>query len=125
MRSPRSTHTVAVGLALAALAPATALASDDLRSPDARDAATASTAASVDLRTPDAHDAADGRSAAGSPSVLVVRMSQPSASAGSGIDWGDMAVGAGGAVLVLALTAGGTLAVQRRRHVSATAPAAV
>ena len=44
MCSPRSTHTVALGLVLAALAPATALASNDLRSPDARDAATTSTA---------------------------------------------------------------------------------
>jgi hypothetical protein len=140
MCSPRSTHTVALGLVVAALAPATALASNDLRSPDARDAAAASTAQSrylwgalqpstaaaapVDLRTPDSRDAAAGRSAAGSPSVLVVRM-PPHQSAGGGIDWGDAVIGAGGAVAVLALTAGGTLALQRRRHVSsARRPAA-
>ena len=79
MCSPRSTQAIALGLVLGALAPATALASSDLRSPDARDAATASTAQSrylwgalepstaaapVDLRSPDARDAAAGRSAA-------------------------------------------------------------
>jgi hypothetical protein len=46
-------------------------------------------------------------------------------SAGGGIDWGDAVIGAGGAVAVLALTAGGALALQRRRHVtSARTPAA-
>jgi hypothetical protein len=42
------------------------------------------------------------------------------------VDWGDAVIGAGGAVAVLALTAGGTLALQRRRHVASTrtAPAA-
>lgn len=139
MCTPRSTHAIALGLALAALAPATALASSDLRSPDARDAATASAAQSrylwgalepstaaapVDLRTPDARDAAAGRSAAGSPSVLVVKVPQHQ-SAGGGLDWGDAGIGAGGAVAVLALAAGGTLAVQRRRHVvSARTPMA-
>jgi hypothetical protein len=72
MCSPRSTHAIALGLVLAALAPATALASNDLRSPD-----------------------------------------------------GDAVIGTGGAVAVLALSAGGALAVQRRRHVaSARTPAA-
>jgi hypothetical protein len=41
------------------------------------------------------------------------------------MDWGETLIGAGGAVAVLALTAGGTLALQRRRHVaSARTPAA-
>jgi len=124
MRSPRSTRAVALGLVLAALAPATALASDDLRSPDARDPFVAPAAATPDLRSPDARDAAAGRSAAGSPSVFVVRVPQHRAAAG-GMDWGDAVIGAGGAVAVLALTAGGALAVQRRRHVgSARTPAA-
>jgi uncharacterized iron-regulated membrane protein len=139
MCSPRSTQTIALGLVLAALAPATALASNDLRSPDARDAATASTAqsrylwgalepstpaaATPDLRSPDARDAAAGRSAAGSPSVLVVRVSQHRSAAG-GMDWGDAVIGAGGAVAILALTGGATLALQRRRHLTSTrAPA--
>jgi hypothetical protein len=140
MCAPRSTQAIALGLVLAALAPATALASNDLRSPDARDAATASTAQSrylwgalesstpaaepVDLRTPDSRDAAAGRSAAGSPSVLVVRIPQHR-SAPDGMDWGDAVIGAGGAVAVLVLTGGATLALQRRRHAtSARTPAA-
>jgi hypothetical protein len=140
MCSPRSTHAIALGLVLAALAPGTALASNDLRSPDARDAATASTAQSrylwgalepstsaaapVDLRTPDSRDAAAGRSAAGSPSVLVVRVPQHRSAAG-GMDWGDAVIGAGGAVAVLVLSGGATLVLRRRRHASsAPTPAA-
>jgi hypothetical protein len=114
MRPPRSTHAVTLGLVLAALAPATAMAGQDLRSPDARDPFTAP-ASATDLRAPDTRDAADGRSASGSPSVLVVRLGQHR-SASSGMDWGDAGIGAGGALVVLAL-AGGTVAVQRRRHV--------
>ena len=117
MCSPRSTHAIALGLVLAALAPATALASNDLRSPDARDPFVAPAATTADLRSPDARDAAAGRSAAGSPSVLVVRIPQHR-SAGGGMDWGDAVIGAGGAVVVLGLTAGGMLALQRRRHVA-------
>ena len=124
MRSPRSTHAIALGLVLAALAPATAIAGEDLRSPDARDPFVTPAAATPDLRSPDARDAAAGRSAAGSPSVLVVRVPQHRSAAG-GMDWGDAVIGAGSAVAVLALTAGGALAVQRRRHVgSARTPAA-
>ncbi|MGZ6673262.1 MAG: hypothetical protein ACXVFM_13010 [Solirubrobacteraceae bacterium] len=125
MCSPRSTHAVALGLVLAALAPATALAGNELRSPDARDPFVAPATTTPDLRSPDARDAAAGRSAAGSPSVLVVKIPQHR-TAGAGMDWGDAVIGAGGAVAVLALTAGGTLALQRRRHVaSARTPAAV
>jgi hypothetical protein len=124
MCSPRSTQAIALGLVLAALAPPTALARSDLRSPDARDPFLAPAATTPDLRSPDARDAAAGRSAAGSPSVLVVRIPQHR-SAGGGIDWGDAGIGAGGAVAVVALAAGGTLALQRRRHVtSARTPAA-
>jgi hypothetical protein len=123
MCAPRSTQAIAVGLVLAALAPATALASSDLRSPDARDPFVAPATATADLRSPDARDAAAGRSAAGSPSVLVVRVPQYR-STGGGMDWGDAVIGAGGAVAVLALTAGGTLALQRRRHATSARTAA-
>jgi hypothetical protein len=124
MCAPRSTQAIALGLVLAALAPATALASNDLRSPDARDPFVAPATAAADLRSPDARDAAAGRSAAGSPSVLVVRIPQHR-SAPDGMDWGDAVIGAGGAVAVLVLTGGATLALQRRRHAtSARTPAA-
>lgn len=124
MCAPRSTQAIALSLVLAALAPATALASNDLRSPDARDPFVAPATAAADLRSPDARDAAAGRSAAGSPSVLVVRIPQHR-SAPDGMDWGDAVIGAGGAVAVLVLTGGATLALQRRRHAtSARTPAA-
>jgi hypothetical protein len=103
---------------LAALAPATAVASQDLRSPDARDPFTGP-AAPVDLRAPDSRDAAEGRSAANAPSVMVVRMPQRTHASG-GTDWSDVGLGASGALIVLALSAGGAVAVQRRRHVSSS-----
>jgi hypothetical protein len=115
MCSPRSSRAAALGLVLAALVPATAAANQDLRSPDARDPFT-SAAAPVDLRAPDSRDAAEGRSAANAPSVMVVRMPQRTHATG-GMDWGDVGIGASGALIVLTLTAGGAVAVQRRRHV--------
>jgi hypothetical protein len=117
MCSPRSSRAAALGLVLAALAPATAVASQDLRSPDARDPFTA--AARVDLRVPDSRDAAEGRSAANAPSVMVVRMPS-STHASAGTDWGDVGLGASGALIVLALSTGGVIAVQRRRHLGST-----
>jgi hypothetical protein len=118
MRTPRSTHAVTVGLVIAALAPATAMAGQDLRSPDARDAAT-SAAPAVDLRAPDSRDAADGRGASKSPSVMVVKVPAAPHSSG-GLDWGDAGIGASGALIVLALSTGGAVAVRRRRHVRST-----
>jgi hypothetical protein len=117
MCSPRSSRAAALGLVLAALVPATAVASQDLRSPDARDTFT-SAAALVDQRTPDSRDAAEGRSAADSPSVMVVRMPQRS-HASSGMDWGDAGIGASAALIVVTVTAGATVA-QRRRHIRST-----
>ena len=118
MCSPRSSRAAALGLVLAALAPATAVAGQDLRSPDARDPFTAATAR-VDLRAPDSRDAAEGRSAANAPSVMVVRMPS-STHASAGTDWGDVGLGASGALIVLALSTGGVIAVQRRRHLGST-----
>jgi hypothetical protein len=117
MCKPRSSHAVALGLVLAALTPALtpagALADQDLRSPDARDLSTPA-ASQPDLRSPDAADAADGRGAAQSPSVMVVRLPGTS-HAGGGMDWGDAGIGAGGALIVLALGAGGAVTCGRPR----------
>ena len=118
MCSPRSSRAAALGLVLAALAPATAAAGQDLRSPDARDPFTP-TKARVDLRAPDSRDLAQGRSAADAPSVMVVRMPQRTHATG-GTDWSDVGLGASGALVMLALSAGGAVAVQRRRHVRST-----
>jgi len=121
MSKPRSSHAIALGLVLAAMTPAGALAGQDLRSPDARDLS-APAAVQSDLRSPDAADAADGRGAAQAPSVMVVRLPGQSHASG-GMDWGDAGIGAGGALAVLALSAGAAVAVQRRRHVRPTATA--
>jgi hypothetical protein len=122
MCSPRSSRAAALGLVLAALAPATAFANQDLRSPDASVPFTAP-AARVDLRAPDTRDAAAGRSAAHSPSVVVVRMPQRTHGTGR-TDWSDVGLGAGGALVMFALSTAGALAVQRGRRVRAKRTAA-
>jgi hypothetical protein len=118
MHVPRSTLAISVGLALAALAPATAIADQDLRSPDARDAA-ARVSTPTDLRSPDARDAAQGRSAAQAPTVMVVRMPQGTRS--NGLDWGDAGIGAGGVIALVALGSGASVLVRRRRGVGPVA----
>jgi hypothetical protein len=118
MCSPRSSRAAALGLVLAALAPVTAVAGQDLRSPDAREPFTAP-AANVDLRAPDTRDVADGRTAPKSPSVMVVRMPQRTHGSGT-TDWSDVGLGAGGALIIFALSTGGALGVHRRRRVRAS-----
>jgi hypothetical protein len=131
MCSPRSSRAAALGLVLAALVPATAVANQDLRSPDARDQPTATTAQSqylwgaleppaaatapVDLRAPDSRDVAEHHSAGKAPSPMIVRMPQRTHESG-GTDWGDVGLGASGALIILTLSAGGAVAVQRRRQ---------
>jgi hypothetical protein len=87
----------------------------DLRSPDARDVAagrtigTAAAPIGQDLRSPDARDAAAGRSTADiAAPVLEVT------SAG-GFDWGDAAIGAGGATGLLAISLAGAMTLRRRQ----------
>jgi hypothetical protein len=137
MHVPRSTQAIVVGLAVAALAPATALADQDLRSPDARDAAVRASApvdlrspdardaaarfdaTPTDLRAPDTRDAAQGRGPAQAPTVMVVRMPQSVHS--DGLDWGDAGIGAGGVIALVALGSGAAVVVRRRRHVGPVA----
>lgn len=73
MNQSRMARSAALALALCALAAPTAGAQQDLRSPDARDAALAAEAQrgqpSQDLRSPDARDAADGRGTFNAPEV--------------------------------------------------------
>ena len=123
MSKPRSSHAVALGLVLAALTPAGALADQDLRSPDARDLSTPA-AIQPDLRSPDAADAADGRSAAQSPSVMVVRLPGQSHASG-GVDWGDAGIGAASLLGLIALALAGTMTIlHRRRRAGRTATVA-
>jgi hypothetical protein len=103
----------------------------DLRSPDARDAAqrdlarqtgaiaehaSGATPARQDLRSPDTRDAAAGRGTFNSPEVTVVKLAQPSPSSDSGLDWGDAGIGAAGLLGLLLLGLGGTVAVMHRRQ---------
>ena len=132
MLSTRTITTVgAIVVALAA--PAGANAQQDLRSPDARDAASgvSSTPVQQDLRSPDARDAASGvssmpvqqdlrspdaRDAASvsvRPSVPAAPVERPRVS--DGFEWGHAGIG-GAAMLALVLALGGlTLLVTRRR----------
>ena len=118
-------HTAAA-VAVAALAAPTALAADDLRSPDTRDAAAAALAAAAaqvdlrspdtqdvaaairatssnpragDLRSPDTRDRAAGRLGLGSTGAVEITVHRP-----GGFDWSDAGIGAtAGAGLVLLL----------------------
>jgi len=124
MNPHRFTRPAALGLTLAALAAPTAAAQQDLRSPDARDAARTSSLAGTtstprqDLRPPDTRDYAEGRGTFNAPEVTVVKLAQPApAPAGDGgIDWGDVGIGAGGALGLALLALGGTFAVVHRRQ---------
>ena len=119
MNRSRFTRSAALGLALAALAAPTAGAQQDLRSPDARDAAQAAEARqdqpAQDLRLPDARDAAEGRGAFNAPEVTVVKVTDPAPESG-GLDWGDAGIGAGGLLGLILLGLGSTLAVLHRRQ---------
>jgi hypothetical protein len=117
-------------LVAACAAPATAAAqSQDLRSPDARDATTGSTARYSDLRSPDARDATTGSTArysdlrspdardAGRPPVdiptPVVRVRDVPA---AGFDWGDAGIGAAGMLALSGIAAALALLVGARRR---------
>jgi hypothetical protein len=110
------TGPLAAILAVAILAaPAAASTGQDLRSPDARDAAagrTTGTAAAPtrqDLRSPDARDAAAGRTSADVVApVLEVTPARR-------FDWGDAAIGAGGATGLLAISLAGAMTLRRRQ----------
>jgi hypothetical protein len=110
-RIGRAAAVVLAGGALAV--PAAGAASQDLRSPDARDAASAAEAPQ-DLRSPDSRDAAAGLGTFSSPQIEVVRLSGPEVDSGGCFDWGDAGIGAG-TILGLILL-GGTLLAVHRRH---------
>jgi hypothetical protein len=78
-----------------------------------------------DLRSPDAVDAAAGRGTSSAPDVVVVKVKEPQAQpVADGIDWADAGIGAGAIISIsLVLFGGGLLAVQRRHARTARAPA--
>jgi hypothetical protein len=112
---------IATVAALGALAVPTAQA-QDLRSPDAQDAAAAH---AVDLRSPDARDAAVapdksavaklGDTASGSLNAIG-QQANPTASDSNGFDWGSAGIGAAVALAALALAGGAALMVRHRPH---------
>jgi hypothetical protein len=90
------TRTAGLAVAVAALAAPSALA-----------------ATHQDLRSPDAIDAAAGRGTSTAPQITVVQVPGP-ASPSRGIDWADTGIGAGGVLGVVLLAGGGTALLVRR-----------
>jgi hypothetical protein len=104
---------VAGVLSACAFAVPAASAQQDFSSPDARDARPIShpPIAAVDVRSPDAKDAAANASLRSYRAPIVVEMRSS-----SGFDWGDAGIGAGGMLALVAIAAGGTFVVTRRRQ---------
>ena len=115
-RHHRDSRTAALALALAAFAAPTAAAQQDLRSPDARDAARAAVS-TQDLRSPDARDAAIRPFAHTVIADHGNRAPAPAAApASDSVDWTVLggllalvAIGCAGAVVVLRRKTGGHL----------------
>jgi len=150
MNRHRFARTAALGLALAALAAPTASAKtvdlrsqagtsslagttsaaprQDLRSPDARDAALAAHArqpqSRQDLRSPDTRDYAAGRGTFTAPEVTVVKVTEPSPPS-AGLDWGDAGIGAGSMLGLILLALGSSLAVVHRKQAAAAGQPAI
>jgi hypothetical protein len=68
----------------------------------------------VDLRTPDARDHGEGRGTFDAPEVTIVKVADP-APTGSGFDWGDAGIGAGGLLGLILVGLRGTAAVAHRK----------
>jgi hypothetical protein len=114
MNRSRVIRSLALAATLAALAPSTAGAQQDLRSPDAREAAaTAAQGPRQELRSPDARDASEGRGTFTAPDVTVIAVPAQAPSSG-GFEWRDAAIGAGALIGLSLLALTGTLAVRRR-----------
>jgi hypothetical protein len=124
MNRRRLARSAALGLALAALAAPTASAKHvDLRSQMGTSslAGTTSPAPRQDLRSPDARDAAEGRGTFSAPEVTVLKVTEPDAPPSAGIDWGDAGIGAGGMLGLILLALGSILAVGHRSEGSGDA----
>jgi hypothetical protein len=122
------TRSIAIALAAGtAMAPAAA-AQQDLRSPDARDAALrpehvqdlrsadARDAAMQaerpqDFRSPDTRDSAAGRGLENAPIVEFVEVSKP-----QGFDWSDAGLGAAAGIGLMLVGAGGAITTARLRR---------
>jgi hypothetical protein len=128
MMFSRLTRITAVTVALAAgAAPAAYGQPQDLRGPDARDAAQHrgiykpmapedQPQPAQDLRNPDTVDYADGRGTYNAPDVIVVEAPAPPAEpTATGVDWEDVGIGAGGLLGASLIALGGALLIVQRR----------
>jgi hypothetical protein len=104
------TRSIAIALAVGAATAPAAAAQQDLRSPDARDAALRHER-TQDLRSPDARDAAAGRGIETAPIVEFVEVPQP-----NGFDWSDAALGAAAGIGLVLVGAGGAITTVRMRR---------
>lgn len=121
MFNHRLTRIAVVTAALAVTAaPAAYGQPQDLRSPDAQDAAQHrgiyEPMRPQDLRNPDTRDYADGRGTYNAPDVVVIEGPAPAPEPTvTGIDWEDVGIGAGGLLGASLLALGGALLVVQRR----------
>ena len=115
----RLTRSAALGLAIAALAAPAAIADPHAQDPNYP----IQGVAGQDLRSPDARDAAEGRGTFNAPEVTVVRVPapQPAAPAADGLDWNDVGIGAAGVVGLTLIALGGAFAVVKTSRTSRTA----
>jgi hypothetical protein len=115
----RLTRSAALGLTIAALASTPAVADDYASDPNypLKD-----TSGYQDLRSPDARDAAEGRGTFNAPEVTVVRVpADDPAPAADGIDWADAGIGAAGVLGLTLVAIGGGIAVVKTSRTSRTA----
>jgi hypothetical protein len=114
----RLTRSAALGLAIAALAAPTAIADPYASDPNYP----LEGAGYQDLRSPDARDAAQGRGTFNSPEVTVVKLPAASpAPAADGLDWDDVGIGAAGVLGLTLVALGGAVAVVKTSRTSRTA----
>jgi hypothetical protein len=86
---------------------------NDLRTPDAVDGTRSTAPVLTDLRTPDAVEGTGTTT----PEVTLVEVPQPAPSA-TGVDWQDAGLGAGMALALALVALGGAYAVSKHRTVS-------
>ena len=116
----RLTRSAALGLTIAALASSPAFADPYASDPNypLKDNA----GGYQDLRSPDARDAAEGRGTFNAPEVTVVKVPAESpAPAADGIDWADAGIGAAGVLGLTLVAIGGGIAVVKTSRTSRTA----
>ena len=114
------TRGAALGLTIAALAAPAAFA--DPYASDPNYPLKDNSSGYQDLRSPDARDAAEGRGTFNAPEVTVVKVPAASpAPAGDGIDWADVGIGAVGVLGLSLIAVGGGIAVVKTSRTSRTA----